>query len=217
MYYINFQCHFYFLYIYIYIYIYYILYIIYIYIYICIYIYMLYSLPLPYTLSLFDHHTSTGLLCWLTISLSKRPVQMFLLLPRFGLLWQKQSMLQSWPQLQDAQKSCCMCNFCQVVHWLHLKDCTVHLHGPHNKSCPHSHKPLLGSVVNAGASNNSSDSHPPASWTISQPLSFSPRRQLSTYQLHIHLYSTVFPSSACKTYYQTHPQRRQGYPVISCW
>ena len=148
----------------------------------------------------------TTLLCWLAVSLSKRPINMFLLFPPTGLLRQKRIMSQPWPQLQEALKSCGSCSSCNVVRRHHLKDDTVHLHDPHNNRCPGSLKPPLGGVANAGASNNSSNSHPPASVTISQPLPFtSEDNSHPTHSISTSTQLISHPQTG-KTYYQTHPQ-----------
>ena len=55
------------------------------------------------------------------------------------------SQFQSWPLSQDANKSSGTCSVCLAVRQLHLKDGTVHKHGPRSNPCPGSHKPPLGS------------------------------------------------------------------------
>ena len=51
--------------------------------------------------------------------------------------------MQSWPLPQDANKPSGTCSCCFAVRQLHLKDNTVHLHGPRSRRCPGSCKPPL--------------------------------------------------------------------------
>ena len=48
---------------------------------------------------------------------------------------------QTWPLSQDANKRSGICSFCHEVRQLHLKDGSIHLHGPRQKPCPGSNKP----------------------------------------------------------------------------
>jgi len=47
---------------------------------------------------------------------------------------------QSWSLSQDVNKPSGTCSCCFAVRQLHLKDGTVHLHGPRSNPCPGSHK-----------------------------------------------------------------------------
>jgi len=50
---------------------------------------------------------------------------------------------RSWPLSQEANKSNGVCSVCRATSQLHLKDGTVHKHGPRCKPCTGSHKPPL--------------------------------------------------------------------------
>ena len=51
---------------------------------------------------------------------------------------------QKWPLSQDANKSSGTCSVCYATRQLHLRDGTVHLHGPRSQPCPGSNKPPIG-------------------------------------------------------------------------
>ena len=53
-------------------------------------------------------------------------------------------MSQAWPLSQTANKANGVCSVCHATRQLHLKDGTIHRHGPRNQPCPGSHKPPLG-------------------------------------------------------------------------
>jgi len=53
-------------------------------------------------------------------------------------------MSQAWPLSQTANKVNGVCSVCHATRQLHLKDGTVHRHGPRNQPCSGSHKPPLG-------------------------------------------------------------------------
>ena len=53
------------------------------------------------------------------------------------------SQKQSWPLSQDANKASGTCSCCRATGQLHLKDGTLHLHGPRKNRCPGSNKPPL--------------------------------------------------------------------------
>ena len=69
---------------------------------------------------------------------------------------------QSWPLSQDANKRSGTCSSCHAVRQLHLKDGTVHQHGPRGNPCPGSHQlPLSQHTSNSlSASQNTSISFP---------------------------------------------------------
>ena len=50
---------------------------------------------------------------------------------------------QTWTLSQDANKSSGVCSSCQAVRQLHIKDGTIHRHGPRSKPCDGSNKPPL--------------------------------------------------------------------------
>ena len=62
---------------------------------------------------------------------------------------------QSWPLSQNINKQKGLCNFCKSGRQLHLKNDTIHLHGPRKNPCPGSHKLPAASI---SAQQNSSDS-----------------------------------------------------------
>ena len=61
---------------------------------------------------------------------------------------------QSWPLSQNINKQLGVCNFLKPVRQLHLKDGTIHLHGPRKNPCPRSHELL---AVSISLQQNSSD------------------------------------------------------------
>ena len=61
------------------------------------------------------------------------------------------SQTQSWPLSQKANKPSGICSVCRTVGQLHLKDGTIHRHGPRKKPCPGSHKPPLSVLNNFNA------------------------------------------------------------------
>ena len=70
------------------------------------------------------------------------------------------SQSRHWSVSQSANKDSGVCSCCQAVHQLHIKDGTVHSHGPRNNPCPGSHKLPLGvasapsNLVNQSTSSN---------------------------------------------------------------
>ena len=66
------------------------------------------------------------------------------------------SHIQSWALSQEANKSNGVCSVCRATRQLHLKDGTVHKHGPRDKPCSGSHKPPLGAACQRSASNDHS-------------------------------------------------------------
>ena len=50
---------------------------------------------------------------------------------------------QTWSLSQDANKSSGVCSSCHAVRQLHIKDGTIHRHGPRSKPCDGSDKPPL--------------------------------------------------------------------------
>ena len=60
------------------------------------------------------------------------------------------SQSRTWSLSQDANKSSGVCSVCHATRQLHLRDGTVHRHGPRDKPCPGSHKPPLGSSSRGG-------------------------------------------------------------------
>jgi len=72
------------------------------------------------------------------------------------------SQTRHWPL---SRKSNGVCSVCRATRQLHLKDGTVHKHGPRDNLCPGSHKPPVGVV-----SQQSSPSPPDASVTVASPV-----------------------------------------------
>jgi len=91
---------------------------------------------------------------------------------------------QTWSLSQDANKSSGVCSVCRATRQLHLKDGTLHRHGPRDSPCPGSNKPPLSIVANnsgqshqsqpAQASATQSAPAKSASNTASQPSIWSP-------------------------------------------
>ena len=52
-------------------------------------------------------------------------------------------MSEKWPLSQLANKSNGTCSFCLATRQLHLRNGTIHKHGPRDDPCPRSHKPPL--------------------------------------------------------------------------
>jgi len=50
---------------------------------------------------------------------------------------------RAWPISQEANKSSGICCICHATFQLHLRDGTVHKHGPRKNPCPGSHQPPL--------------------------------------------------------------------------
>jgi len=50
---------------------------------------------------------------------------------------------QTWPLSQNANKSSGLCIVCRATRQLHIKDGTIHQHGPRDDPCPGSNKPPL--------------------------------------------------------------------------
>jgi hypothetical protein len=50
---------------------------------------------------------------------------------------------QAWPLSQDAHKSSGVCSSCHAVRQLHIKNGTIHRHGPRSNPCSGSDKPPL--------------------------------------------------------------------------
>lgn len=106
---------------------------------------------------------------------------------------------QSWPLSQDANKASGTCSHCYAVRQLHLKDGTVHAHGPRNSPCPGSHKPPLPSSASASAPLSASQPltnletrptmHTPASLVASPSSTARPANPLTM------LHSQVIPQS----------------------
>ena len=77
---------------------------------------------------------------------------------------------QTWPLSQDAHKSCGVCSSCHAVRQLHMKDGTIHRHGPRSKPCDGSDKPPLSAEstsVQSSSFTSSGAGHPPSSFSSS--------------------------------------------------
>ena len=67
---------------------------------------------------------------------------------------QHQSQLQLWPLSQKANKQSGVCSVCFATRQIHLKDGTIHQHGPRLNPCLGSHKPpLRNSLAVTGSTN----------------------------------------------------------------
>jgi len=58
-------------------------------------------------------------------------------------------MSQTWPLSQEANKSSGTCSVCLATRQLHIRDGTVHRHGPRNSPCPGSNLRLLETAPSA--------------------------------------------------------------------
>lgn len=67
---------------------------------------------------------------------------------------QCQSLSQPWPLSQKANKQSGICSVCFATRQIHIKDGTIHLHGPRLNPCPGSHKPPLGNLPAVGGSTD---------------------------------------------------------------
>ena len=67
---------------------------------------------------------------------------------------------QPWPLSQKANKASGTCSVCRATRQLHLKDGTIHRHGPKNNPCPGSHQLPISSIMR-------SDNIDPATETVS--------------------------------------------------
>jgi len=80
---------------------------------------------------------------------------------------------QSWPLSQLVNKSNGTCSFCLATRQLHLRDGTVHRHGPRLDLCPGSNKPPLQTSAvqspsvdtNSSAAASNQSSLPSAIWS----------------------------------------------------
>jgi len=63
------------------------------------------------------------------------------------------SQSQPWPLSQKASKHSGICSVCFATRQLHVKEGTIHQHGPRNKRCPGSDLPPIGSVPSGGHSS----------------------------------------------------------------
>ena len=59
------------------------------------------------------------------------------------------SQSQPWPLSQNAAKRSGICSVCFATRQLHLKDGTVHQHGPRHLPCPGSNRPPTSNTSNA--------------------------------------------------------------------
>ena len=83
------------------------------------------------------------------------------------------SQKQSWALSQDANKASGTCSCCRATGQLHLKDGTLHLHGPRKNRCPGSNKPPLNPqhpVASSQPSLQASASTSSSSTPCSQPV-----------------------------------------------
>ena len=85
---------------------------------------------------------------------------------------------QPWSLSQDANKSSGICSCCRVTGQLHLKDGTMHQHGPRKNRCPGSNKLPLSTQPHPLASTLSQSSQP-ASVHASAPAAPAPTPALS--------------------------------------
>ena len=69
---------------------------------------------------------------------------------------QAMSISQPWPLSQDANKSNGVCSVCFATRQLHIRDGTVHKHGPRNNPCPGSNKAPLSAGIPVGRASNAS-------------------------------------------------------------
>jgi len=72
------------------------------------------------------------------------------------------SLSRAWPISQEANKSSGICRVCHATRQLHLRDGTVHKHGPRNNPCPGSHQlPLVVSSQSQTGSASVTSPLPP--------------------------------------------------------
>ena len=64
---------------------------------------------------------------------------------------------QTWSLSQEANKKCGTCRVCFATRQLHMKDGTVHSHGPRGKPCSGSHQPPLADSVQIRQSTSATD------------------------------------------------------------
>ena len=114
------------------------------------------------------------------------------------------SQARSWPLSQEANKASGVCSECRATRQLHLKDGTVHRHGPRNKPCPGSHKLPMSSVLrsnNIDLSNEAvltpSDTQPCSSAASDVPLSYASTSWFPmTHKLIKHIPKSARPACA---------------------
>lgn len=78
---------------------------------------------------------------------------------------------QHWPISQEANKASGICSVCHATRQLHLKDGTVHFHGPRHHPCPGSNKRPIGLVSHQAAT--ASTPQAPVTSDVKQQLSSS--------------------------------------------
>ena len=69
------------------------------------------------------------------------------LLMQFNTVNLDATVAKKWPLSQDANKAFGICSVCRATRQLHLKDGTVHKHGPRDRPCPGSNKPPLSTAT----------------------------------------------------------------------
>src|SRR6266516_5703815 len=76
---------------------------------------------------------------------------------------------QSWPLSQTANKNSGICSICQATRQLHLKDGTIHRHGPRDNPCLGSDRPPLGPSMLVTPATGLGNSAPMVSGVSSNP------------------------------------------------
>ena len=119
---------------------------------------------------------------------------------------------QTWSLSEEANKNCGTCSVCFATRQLHMKDGTIHKHGPRNNPCSGSHQlPLSDSVCRGSRSNPFSGSQQLVS---SQSLTAQPSQAATTYAQTAAPASlpsevSITATSPSQNDVQVHPPRRQ--------
>ena len=100
------------------------------------------------------------------------------------------SQSQPWPLSQKAAKQSGVCSICFATRQIHLKDGTLHLHGPRHKPCPGSNLPPIGNASISQGSHIQRNTQP-----SSTGLQF-------TAQLNADIISTFGAAPPCVIQYQ---------------
>ena len=87
---------------------------------------------------------------------------------------------QTWTLSAEANKKCGTCSVCLAIRQLHIKDGTVHKHGPRDNPCSGSHQPPLSNSVHLHPASQSSETTSVSNHTAAQGLASTSPADVST-------------------------------------
>ena len=117
------------------------------------------------------------------------------------------SQRQTWPLSQKAGKSSGACSVCHSVRQTHLKDGTIHRHGPRDNPCPGSDKPPLASLPTQQQTATTPDA---ATSTSRAAATSSPATSSSFSTTHAVIASSISTTSAITPPVFSHPHVTGG-------